>query len=61
MVNDVSALRQDAVMADLVAERKVPVILMHMQGLREICRRTFYADCVSEIAEFFDERIARPG
>ena len=32
IVNDISALRFDSAMASLVAEEKVPVILMHMQG-----------------------------
>jgi dihydropteroate synthase len=59
MVNDISALRQDPDMADLVAERKVPVILMHMQGTPgDMQKNPSYADCVSEIAAFFDERIA---
>jgi dihydropteroate synthase len=59
MVNDISALRQDPDMADLVAERKVPVILMHMQGTPgDMQKNPSYGDCVSEIAAFFDERIA---
>lgn len=32
MVNDVSAMRYDAAMAGLVAERGVPICLMHAQG-----------------------------
>jgi len=59
MVNDISALRQDAAMVNLVAERKVPVVLMHMQGTpRDMQKNPSYVDCVSEVAEFFAERIA---
>jgi len=32
IINDISALRHDASMAALAAEREVPVILMHMKG-----------------------------
>jgi dihydropteroate synthase len=32
MVNDVSGLKRNKPLADLVAERGVPIILMHMQG-----------------------------
>lgn len=32
MINDISALRDDPALADLVAQRRVPVVLMHMRG-----------------------------
>ena len=32
IINDISALRFDPAMADVAARRRVPVILMHMQG-----------------------------
>ncbi len=59
MVNDISAFRQDSEMVALVAERKVPAILMHMQGTpRDMQRNPVYEDCVGEVAAFFEERIA---
>jgi dihydropteroate synthase len=59
MVNDISALRFDPEMARLIAERRVPVILMHMLGTpRSMQQNPSYDNCVEEIAEFFRERIA---
>jgi dihydropteroate synthase len=58
VINDISALRMDPVMADLVAVRRVPIVLMHMQGTpRDMQIDPSYEDCVSEIAAFFEERI----
>jgi dihydropteroate synthase len=58
IVNDVSALRFDPDMASLVADRKSPVILMHMLGRpRNMQLKPRYEDCVREIGEFFEERI----
>ena len=39
IVNDVSAGRQDPDMLPLVARRRLPVVLMHMQGTPRPCRR----------------------
>ncbi len=59
IINDISALRFDPAMAPLVAERKVPVILMHMLGTpRDMQKNPSYRDCVAEISQFFTERIA---
>ncbi|MBI4703728.1 MAG: dihydropteroate synthase, partial [Deltaproteobacteria bacterium] len=58
MINDISALRFDADMARLAAERKVPVVLMHMQGDPTTMQsHPTYDDCVREITAFFAERI----
>ena len=58
IINDISALRFDEKMPALVAERKVPVILMHMKGTpRDMQVAPFYEDVVKEIREFFEERI----
>jgi len=58
IVNDISALRFDLSMVRVVAERKVPVVLMHMQGApRNMQKNPSYADCVEEVASFFEERI----
>lgn len=58
IVNDVSALRFDPEMADVVAERKVPVILMHMLGTPKTMQENpRYRSVVSEIIAFLDSRI----
>jgi dihydropteroate synthase len=59
MVNDVSALRFDERMAGLVAERQIPVVLMHMQGNPETMQvDPHYDDLMGNLLEFFRERIA---
>ncbi len=59
MINDVSALRQDPEMVDVVRSFAGPVILMHMQGRPDTMQvAPRYADVVSEINRFFAERIA---
>lgn len=58
IVNDISALRFDPAMVSLIAERRVPVVLMHMLGTpRDMQKNPRYSDCVAEILAFFDERI----
>ncbi|MDD3731521.1 MAG: dihydropteroate synthase [candidate division Zixibacteria bacterium] len=59
IINDISALRFDQQMAPLAAEKKVPVILMHMLGTpRDMQKNPSYRDCVAEISLFFTERVA---
>jgi dihydropteroate synthase len=58
IINDISALRFDSAMAELVADTKVPVVLMHMLGdPRTMQQNPHYDDPVREINQFFDERI----
>jgi dihydropteroate synthase len=58
MVNDVSALRFDEGMAEVVSRRKVPVVLMHLRGRPETMQAdTHYDDLIGEIRGFFRERI----
>jgi dihydropteroate synthase len=38
IINDIGALRIDPSLADLAAQRKVPIILMHMKGMPGTCR-----------------------
>lgn len=53
IVNDISAMRLDARMASLVADEKVPVVLMHMQGMpRTMQLSPNYMDVVGEVTEF---------
>ncbi len=58
IVNDISALRFDDEMVDVVAENKIPVVLMHMLGQPKTMQvDPIYFDCVNEIMQFFSERI----
>ena len=58
IVNDISALRLDCQMAKVVARHRVPVILMHMQGLPgNMQDKPKYKDVVKEIIDFLKERI----
>lgn len=59
MINDISALRFDPRMVDVVREAKVPVVLMHMRGDPETMQlNTHYDDLLTEIYSFLEERIA---
>ena len=59
LVNDISAMRFDPAMKELIAERGVPVILMHMRGTpRDMQISPFYEDVIGEIGVFLRERIA---
>jgi len=57
IVNDVSALRGDPRMSQVVAEARCPVILMHMLGEpKTMQREPRYADVVREVRDFLAER-----
>lgn len=59
MINDVSALRHDPAMIDLVRTSTVPVVIMHMQGTPgDMQVEPLYQDVVAEIMEFFSERLS---
>jgi len=59
IINDISALRFDSAMAAVVAAGRVPVVLMHMKGIpRTMQEKPYYDDVLSEIADFFEERMA---
>jgi len=56
IVNDVTALADDRTAA-LVAERQVPVVLMHMQGTPAVMQRQpAYDDVVGEVCRFLLDR-----
>jgi dihydropteroate synthase len=58
LVNDVTALRGDPDMADVVARTGAGIVLMHMRGTpRTMQQAPHYDDVVGEISEFFEERI----
>jgi dihydropteroate synthase len=57
MINDVTALRGDRAMVDVVAETGAGLVLMHMQGTPETMQQApYYDDVVAEIAQFLSER-----
>jgi dihydropteroate synthase len=57
VVNDVTALRGDRGMAELVAEAGCPVVLMHMKGEpKTMQREPRYGDVVREVRDFLAER-----
>jgi dihydropteroate synthase len=58
MVNDVTALRGDRGMADVVATTDAYLCLMHMQGEpRTMQKAPAYDDVVSDVAAFLEERL----
>lgn len=58
IVNDVTALRADAELGDLCAERDCGLVLMHMLGNpRTMQRDPTYDDVVDEVRAFLAERI----
>jgi dihydropteroate synthase len=59
-VNDVSGLRFDAGLGRLVAERGVPVVLMHLRGdFQTMHREPRYRDVMAEVAAELREALAR--
>ena len=59
IINDITALADERI-AQLAAEQKVPVILMHMQGTpRTMQAKPKYKDVVSEILKFLLDRAKR--
>ncbi len=59
IINDISALRFDNEMASFAGVNDIPVILMHMKGTpRTMQKNPYYSDVISELKDFFSERIA---
>ncbi len=58
IINDVSALRHDPQMVDLVCHTSVPVIIMHMQGTPgDMQNSPNYSDVVKTVVDFFTQRL----
>ncbi len=58
IVNDISALRFDPKMAEVVREYGTQVIIMHMKGTpADMQVKPVYNDIIAETKEFFQERI----
>ena len=59
VVNDISALRFDPRMVNVVRDAGAGVVLMHMQGTPQTMQQTpRYKDVVAEVSSFLAERIA---
>jgi len=59
LINDVSALRADPAMVEVVAELRAPVCLMHMQGAPKTMQEDpHYDDVVDDVLRFLEERMA---
>jgi dihydropteroate synthase len=62
IVNDISALRFDPRMVDVVRDTGAGVVLMHMQGAPQTMQQgPRYDDVVAEVRSFLAERIALAG
>ena len=58
MINDVSALRSDPLMAEMAAGYGVPVVLMHMKGTPKTMQASpVYDDLMGEISAFLENQI----
>ncbi len=57
IINDISAFEKDPAMADLAAQRDVPVVLMHMKGTPETMQvNPNYDDLMLEITNYLKTR-----
>ncbi|HBJ81733.1 MAG TPA: dihydropteroate synthase [Pseudothermotoga sp.] len=62
IVNDVSALRFDEKMIDVISEYKPAVVLMHMKGEPKTMQQNpYYEDVIEELLYFFNERLSMLG
>ena len=58
MINDISALQQDAAMAETAAHLGAPVVLMHRRGnTATMQQNTHYDDLIGEVYGFLEERV----
>jgi dihydropteroate synthase len=58
LINDISALRFDPDLLRVVAENRVPLILMHMQGMpRSMQLNPTYEALIDEVFAFLQERL----
>ena len=58
LINDISALRFDARMGDVVAKSGAGLILMHMQGTPQTMQRAAqYTDVVEDVRQFLKARL----
>jgi dihydropteroate synthase len=59
MVNDISGLRYEPRLADVVARRRAPIIVMHMRGRsQDMYQEASYTDVVAEVRDELRESMA---
>jgi dihydropteroate synthase len=59
IVNDISGLRYDPRLAEVVASRKLPIIVMHMRGRSDdMYQQATYHDVVDEVRDELRESVA---
>ena len=59
LVNDISGLRYDPALAEVVARRGVPVVLMHTRGRsRQMYEQASYHDVIAEVLDELRESMA---
>ena len=60
IINDVAANRNETGMWEVVRKTGAGYVLMHMQGAPQTMQRDpHYADVVTDVAKFYDERLSR--
>lgn len=58
MINDITAGTHDPGIFELVAEARIPYVLMHMQGMPQTMQRSpTYEDVVPDVSGFLEDRI----
>ncbi len=58
IVNDISGLRFDPEMAEVIAKHKVPVVIMHIKGTpRNMQKEPFYENLIIEIKNYLEDSI----
>lgn len=58
MINDVSGLQNEPLLAKLASEKKVPLVIMHMKGTpRTMQINPHYNNVVEEVFNFLDDKI----
>jgi dihydropteroate synthase len=59
IINDITAGTEDPEMFDLIAEKKVPYIIMHMKGKPEnMQKKPEYEDVVNEVLSFLEKKLS---
>jgi len=59
IINDISAGRFDESIVEVVAKRKCPYIIMHIQGIpQNMQQNPSYENVVKEVKAFFEDRVA---
>lgn len=58
IINDISSFRFDPEMISLAAQKKVPVVLMHMKGMPKTMQvNPHYVDVLKDVKDFIKEKI----